>query len=464
MCSLIQIPSCCSRRAPGALAFPLAPDSDASLAPDWVPDQKPPAVLPLAPSAMLHHYRIAVLSRQVSQLGQREVFSGRAKFGVFGAGKEVAQVALAHVFRPGDFRAGYYRDQTLLFALGLTTPEAFFAQLYAHADVVAEPASGGRSMVSHFATRLLDDAGHWQPQTDRYHSSADVSSTAGQMPRLVGLAYASRLYREVAELQQFSDFSCQGNEIAFGTIGNASCAQGMFWEAINAIGVLQSPAVISIWDDEYGISVPNAHQFLGGDLTALLAGFRRQPGSDHGFDLYRVHGWDYPALLTTYAQAATNARQHHIPAIVHVIEMTQPQGHSTSGSHERYKSAERLAWEAAHDPIPKLRAWLLAMDIATEADLTVIEQAARQEAEAARDRAWQATQAPLQAEAIACAKPALARRRPPAAAQDRITNGAQSVATPAPRSRGGAPAGARLARDPALCQSNPLWRLSLQRK
>ncbi len=357
-----------------------------------------PNLLPQLTPA-LADYRLAFLSRQVSRLGQREVFSGRAKFGVFGAGKEIAQLALARAFQPGDFRAGYYRDQTLLFALGMTTPEAFFAQLYANTDVTAEPASGGRSMVAHFATRLLDAEGHWLPQTDRYNSSADISCTAAQMPRLVGLAYASRLYRELPALHTFTDFSHQGDEIAFGTIGNASCAQGMFWEALNAIGLLRAPAVISVWDDDYGISVTNRHQLLGGDLTALLEGFRRRPGCDQGFDLYRIPGWDYPTLVDLYAQAADNARQYHRPAIIHVVEMTQPQGHSTSGSHERYKSPERLAWEAAHDPLVKMREWLLAIGQATEAELTQLETATRQEVEAARERAWQAVSAPLQAEA-----------------------------------------------------------------
>lgn len=377
------------------------------LRPGSVTDQLPVA-LPSAAFATkllpthtttLEDYRTALLSRAVSHLGQREVLSGRAKFGVFGAGKEIAQLALAHAFRPGDFRAGYYRDQTLLFALGMTTPEAFFAQLYANTNVAAEPSSGGRSMVAHFATRLLDANGHWLPQTDRYNSSADISCTAAQMPRLVGLAYASRLYRELSELHGFTDFSNQGDEIAFGTIGNASCAQGMFWEALNAIGLLRAPAVISVWDDEYGISVTNRHQLLGGDLSALLEGFRRQPGCEQGFNLYRVPGWNYPTLVDVYAQAADNARRYHRPALIHVVEMTQPQGHSTSGSHERYKSPDRLAWEAAHDPLAKMREWLLATDLATEAKLTQLESAARQEAEAARERAWLAACAPLQAEA-----------------------------------------------------------------
>lgn len=369
--------------------LPVALTPAAAFAPNLLPSLTPAVA----------DYQLAFLSRQVSRLGQREVLSGRAKFGVFGAGKEIAQLALARAFQPGDFRAGYYRDQTLLFALGMTTPEAFFAQLYANTDVTADLASGGRSMVAHFATRLLDDKGHWLPQTDRYNSSADISCTAAQMPRLVGLAYASRLYRELPELHEFPDFSHQGDEIAFGTIGNASCAQGMFWEALNAIGLLRAPAVISVWDDDYGISVTNRHQLLGGDLTALLEGFRRRPGCEQGFDLYRVPGWDYPTLVDVYAQAADNARRDHRPAIIHVVEMTQPQGHSTSGSHERYKSAERLAWEAARDPLVKMRDWLLATEEATEVELTQLEAAARKDAEAARERAWHAVSAPLQAEA-----------------------------------------------------------------
>jgi pyruvate/2-oxoglutarate/acetoin dehydrogenase E1 component/TPP-dependent pyruvate/acetoin dehydrogenase alpha subunit len=399
MLSLVRSSTRSPSRAAKAQVFKLPLDCGALPAPDWSTSKRNYVASRLAPATILEHYQIAVLSRQISRLGQREVFGGRAKFGVFGAGKELAQLALAHVFRPGDFRAGYYRDQTLMFALGLTTPEAFFAQLYAHADPVAEPASGGRSMVSHFATRLLDADGQWLPQVDRYNSSADISSTAAQMPRLVGLAYASRLYREVAELHEFSDFSHNGDEIAFGTIGNASCAQGMFWEAINAIGVLRAPAVISIWDDAYGISVTNEHQLMGGDLTPLLAGFRRRPGCDGGFDLYRVAGWNYPALIEVFEQAAAKGRKDHIPAIIHVVEMTQPQGHSTSGSHERYKSRERLEWEAAHDPIAKMREWVLAEGFATDAELKQIEQQAAHEAEAARECAWQAAQAPLQADA-----------------------------------------------------------------
>ena len=351
---------------------------------------------------IVQDYHLACLSRQLSLVGRREVLSGKAKFGIFGDGKELAQIALAKVFQPGDWRAGYYRDQTFMLALGLMTPAQFFAQLYANTDVNAEPMSGGRSMVSHFATRLLDEAGQWRPQLDLYNSSADVSPTAGQMARLVGLAYASRLYREIPELQQFPNFSHNGTEVAFGTIGNASCAQGLFWEALNAIGVLNAPAVISIWDDEYGISVPNEYQLAKPNLSALLTGFQRTK-TGRGFDLYQVRGWDYVSLLAIYAQATQIARDQHIPAIIHVTEMTQPQGHSTSGSHARYKAKERLDWEQRFDPIAKMRDWLLAEGIAQEAELHELEQGVRHEVEEIREKAWQAVLTPIQTEAHALA-------------------------------------------------------------
>jgi 2-oxoisovalerate dehydrogenase E1 component len=338
---------------------------------------------------LLADYRLGWLSRHVSLIGRREVMSGNAKFGIFGDGKELAQLALAHAFRPGDHRAGYYRDQTLMFALGVLTPQQFFAQLFGHTDLAADPSTAGRTMNAHFSTRLLDEAGNWRSQMAGPNSSADISPTAGQMPRLVGLAYASRLYRELDELRQLSEFSHNGNEVAFGTIGNASCAEGMFWEALDAIGVLRAPAVVSIWDDGYGISVPNEYQHTH-DLSTLLAGFRRLPGEQKGFDLYTVKGWDYAALREAYCHAATLAREQHIPAIIHVTEMTQPQGHSTSGSHERYKSRERLAWEREHDPLAHLRAWLLAEGFAQPFELDALEAEARAEAETARDLAWNA--------------------------------------------------------------------------
>ena len=337
---------------------------------------------------VLADFRLCYLSRQVSVVARREVHAGRAKFGIFGDGKEVAQVAMARAFRPGDWRAGYYRDQTLMMALGLLTPAGYFAQLFAHADTEAEPATGGRSMGGHFGSRLLDEKGRWLSHVEHPNSSADVSPTGGQMPRLVGLGYASRLYREVEGLHAMTDFSDHGNEVVFGTIGNASCAEGLFWESLNAIGVLGAPVVLSIWDDGYGISVPNDLQVLGGNLTELLQGFRRRDDLPTGYHLHTVRGWDYPAMLSVYRRAAENARSGHIPAIVHVIEMTQPQGHSTSGSHERYKSADRLAWEAEYDPIARMRAWMLAQGVATPDELDALQSELDGEVFRHRDEAW----------------------------------------------------------------------------
>ncbi len=254
-------------------------------------------------------------------------------------------MAMARVFRPGDFRSGYYRDQTFMFATGQVSVQEFFAQLYAHADVTADPATGGRAMNAHFATRTLNPDGSWKNLTETLNSSADVSPTASQMPRLVGLAYASRLYRELDELHPFTQFSNNGNEIAFGTIGNASTAEGLFWEALNAIGVLKSPALITIYDDEYGISVHNEHAMVKQNLSELLSGFQRAPGTTDGYDLYTVRGWEYPALIAAFRQAEETARREHVPAILHIIEMTQTQWHSTSGSHERYKNARTVGLE-----------------------------------------------------------------------------------------------------------------------
>ncbi|MEZ4643437.1 MAG: thiamine pyrophosphate-dependent enzyme [Chloroflexota bacterium] len=344
----------------------------------------------LDPATVLTDYRLAVESRQVSLIGRREVFSGRAKFGIFGDGKEIPQIAMAKAFRKGDFRSGYYRDQTFMFAKKMATIHEFFAQLYAHANVDADPQSAGRQMNAHFATRLLNPDGSWKVQTEMLNTSADVSPTGSQMPRLVGLAYASRVYRELEALQYMTQFSRRGNEVAWGTIGNASCAEGMFWESVNAIGVLNAPAVISIWDDGYGISVPNAHQITHGDLSLLLAGFRRQPDSDHGFNLYTVRGWDYMELVRVYHEAGAIARRDHIPAIVHVVELTQPQGHSTSGSHERYKSPERLAWEEEFDGIKKLREWIVERGLALPGELDDIEYEARERVERIKSEAWRA--------------------------------------------------------------------------
>lgn len=352
----------------------------------------------LRPEEILRDYRIAYESRQASLIGRREVLSGRAKFGIFGDGKEVANLALAHAFQPGDFRSGYYRDQTFMFALGLATVQQFFAQLYAHADVEADPFSAGRQMNAHFATRSLNPDGSWKDLTQQYNSSADVSSTGSQMPRLVGLGYASRLYRELDELQSLTQFSDNGNEVAFGTIGNASCAEGMFWEAINAIGVLRAPVVMAIWDDEYGISVHNEHQHTKASLSEMMSGFRREANGESGYDIYTVPGWDYPLLVETFRRAAAIARDTHTPSIVHVVEMTQPQGHSTSGSHERYKSAERLAWEESADCLTQMRRWIIDKELATAEQLNALEEEATTHVYTVKDAAWRAFTEPIKDE------------------------------------------------------------------
>lgn len=351
--------------------------------------------LVISKTDILRDYALGMQSRHASLIGRREVLSGKAKFGIFGDGKELAQIAMAKVFQKGDFRAGYYRDQTFMFAIGATTFQQFFAQLYAHADVQAEPNSGGRQMNSHFATRSLNEDGSWRDLTEQVNSSADLSPTAAQMPRLVGLGYASRLYRELEELQHLTNFSRQGNEIAFGTIGNASCAEGLFWEAVNAIGVLQAPVLLSIWDDDYGISVPNKYQITKSNLSELLSGFQREQGSQEGYDIYTVKGWDYPALIETYAKAAETVRRDHVPAIIHVIELTQPQGHSTSGSHERYKSESRLEWEATHDCLAQMRQWVVEEKIATPGELDQIERNAEKLVENFRMKAWQSFSRPI---------------------------------------------------------------------
>ncbi|MCB0208592.1 MAG: transketolase [Anaerolineae bacterium] len=350
---------------------------------------------PLTKDQIINDYRTAFASRQFSQIGRQEVLNGRAQFGIFGDGKEVPQVALAHAFHKGDFRSGYYRDQTLLLALGLTNLQELFAHLYADANFELDISPNSRQMASHFNFRLLDQEGNWKNLVEQYNNSADVSPTASQMPRLVGLGYASRLYRELDELKSFRNFSNNGNEVAFGTIGNASCAEGLFWESINAIGILQAPVVLSIWDDGYGISVPNKLQVTKGNLSELLAGFQRNPGDESGFDIYTVYGWDYPTLVQTYQQAVQRTRQRHIPAIIHVIELTQPFGHSTSGSHERYKLPERLAWEAEYDCLTKMRDWLLKREIATETELRSVEEAVKADLLVARRAAWQACYDPI---------------------------------------------------------------------
>ena len=359
------------------------------------------ATATLAPHDAVSDYRIAYRSRQVSLLARGEVMLGRAMFGIFGDGKEIAQVALARAIEPGDVRSGYYRDQTLMFALGLLDARQFFAQLYAHTDVGADPASAGRGMNAHFATRMLDADGGWKPLTESPHSSADASPTGSQMPRLLGLAYASKLYRDLPELHDLTEFSRNGNEIAFGTIGNASCAEGIFWETINAAGVLQVPMVVSVWDDGYGISVPNELQVTKANISTLLEGFRRTPGKSDGYELTAVRGWDYPALVDSYRRITAIARAEHVPAVVHVTELTQPQGHSTSGSHERYKTKERLEWEKEFDGLRKMRQWMIDQSIATAEELEALEQAETEHVRDARDAAWNAYVQPIRDEAAA---------------------------------------------------------------
>lgn len=336
---------------------------------------------------ILADFKLACLSREASLLGRKEVFMGKAKFGIFGDGKELAQIAMAKSFKNGDFRSGYYRDQTFMFAINQLTLQEYFAQLYAHTDVDADPSSAGRLMNGHFSTRLLDEEGNWKNLTEEKHSSADISPTAGQMPRLLGLAYASKLYRQNDGLKGLKQFSINGNEVAFGTIGNASTSEGMFYEAINAAGVLQVPMLISIWDDEYGISVPKEYHTTKGNISAVLEGFRRDE-DNAGFEIYRVNGWDYKALIDTYQKASEMSRKNHVPTMVHVQQMTQPQGHSTSGSHERYKSAERLQWEAEHDCIKMFRSWILEEGIADEEELDELAKQAKKEAKEAKDAAW----------------------------------------------------------------------------
>ncbi|MFC7669176.1 thiamine pyrophosphate-dependent enzyme [Hymenobacter humi] len=343
---------------------------------------------PLSKVDFLDDYRLAWESRLASLAGRKEVFMGKAKFGIFGDGKEVPQLAMARAFQNGDFRAGYYRDQTFMVAIGQLTWQQYFAQLYANPDVEAEPATGGRAMNGHFATRMLDDDGNLTDLTKTKNSSADVSPTASQMPRLLGMAYASKLFRQNPELHQFTALSNKGNEVAFGTIGNASTSEGMFFEALNAAGVLQVPMLVSVWDDHYGISVPAEYQTTKQSISEIMAGLQRDGEGQQGFEIYAVRGWDYAGLIDTYQRAAAVCREQHVPVLIHVTELTQPQGHSTSGSHERYKSKERLQWEEAHDCLHKLREWLLAEGHATEIELDEIEKAAAVTIKTARTTAW----------------------------------------------------------------------------
>jgi 2-oxoisovalerate dehydrogenase E1 component len=348
---------------------------------------------------ILNDYRVVNESREASLLGRREVLTGKAKFGIFGDGKEVAQIAMARVFMAGDFRSGYYRDQTFMFATDNLTLEQWFAGLYAHADVHADPTSAGRQMGGHYATRSLNPDGSWKDLTKIKNSSADISPTGGQMPRLLGLALASKFYRNNPNLegQEFKLFSNGGNEVAFGTIGDASTSEGMFWETINAAGVLQVPMIISVWDDGHGISVPKKYQTTKEDISEVLKGFQRDENKK-GYEILKTKGWDFAHLCETYEKAAKIAREEHIPVLVHVDEMTQPQGHSTSGSHERYKSKERLQWESDFDPIKKMREWILNSAITTSEELDQIEINAKQRVRDAKNNAWKAFNAPIKEE------------------------------------------------------------------
>ena len=345
---------------------------------------------------ILNDYKIAMTSRECSLLGRREVLTGKAKFGIFGDGKEVPQLAWAKVFKNGDFRSGYYRDQTFMMAIGALTVQQFFAGLYGHADLDHDPMSAGRQMGGHFGTHSLDEDGNWKDLTQQKNSSADISPTAGQMPRLLGLAQASKIYRNVKGIDT-SKFSVKGNEVAWGTIGNASTSEGLFFETINAAGVLQVPMVISIWDDEYGISVHARHQTTKENISEILKGFQRD--KDHkGYEIIKVKGWDYPELVEAYQRASHIAREEHVPVMIHVVELTQPQGHSTSGSHERYKSESRLAWEAEYDCIAQMRQWMISNNIATETELDDMDSAIKKEVRDGKKAAWDAYLSPIKAE------------------------------------------------------------------
>ena len=347
---------------------------------------------------VLADYKLARISREMSLLGRREVLTGKAKFGIFGDGKELPQVAMSRVFREGDWRSGYYRDLTFAIGCGATTIESFFAQLYADTNVEREPATGGRQMNGHYATRTINEDGSWKDLTKIKNISCDISPTAGQFPRLLGLAQASKIYKEI-QFEGSERFSNNGKEIAFGTVGDASTAEGHFFETLNAACALQVPMIISIWDDGYGISVPTHNQRAKADIAEMLSGFQRKEGEKQGCEIIKVKAWDYPALLEAYTKAEYFAREESIPVVIHAVEVTQPQGHSTSGSHERYKSKERLDWEAEYDGIVKFREWILnyskSIDgteqiLATEEELNTLDKEAKKEVKDGQKKAWEA--------------------------------------------------------------------------
>ena len=337
---------------------------------------------------VLNDYRLACESREVSLLARKEVLTGKAKFGIFGDGKEVAQIAMAKYFLPGDFRSGYYRDQTFAFASGIATIEQFFSQLYADPDPANEPFSAGRQMNAHFATPNVTEDGNWRDLTKLKNTAADMAPTAAQMPRALGLAFASKLFRDVEVLKEFSHLSNNGNEICFATIGDASTSEGHFWETMNAAGVLQVPLAVFIWDDGYGISVPRKYQTTKGSISTVMEGFRKQEDTN-GFDIYNVKGWDYAGMCEVFENGLRKVRETHIPALFHVEEITQPQGHSTSGSHERYKSKDRLAWERDYDCNKKMREWILENALCDEGTLQEIEARAKALAHESRKNAWE---------------------------------------------------------------------------
>lgn len=349
-------------------------------------------------NAVIEDYRIAMISREVSLLGRREVLTGKAKFGIFGDGKEVAQIAMAKFFQPGDFRSGYYRDQTFMFATGLASVEQYFAQLYADPDVKNEPFSGGRQMNAHFSTRFVDENGNWLDLANRKNVSSDIAPTAGQMPRGLGLAFASRCFRSNRNLEAFEQLSHNGNEICFTTIGDASTSEGHFWETINAAGVLQVPLAVFVWDDGYGISVPKNFQTTKGSISAALKGFQKQADTN-GIHIYKVKAWDYAGMCEVFEEALQKVRETHEPALFHVEEVTQPQGHSTSGSHERYKSPERLEWEKEWDCIKKMKEWMIENGLASIEELAEVEAAAKETVKEARNRAWEKYVAPIKQQA-----------------------------------------------------------------
>ena len=345
---------------------------------------------------VLGDYRWVSLSREVSLLGRKEVLTGKAKFGIFGDGKEVAQIAMAKFFQPGDFRSGYYRDQTFMFASGLATVEQFFAQLYADPSLEREPFSAGRQMNGHFATRFVDNNGEWLPLTESKNVSSDIAPTAGQMTRGLGLAFASKCFREIKGLEDLKGLSNNGNEVCFTTIGDASTSEGHFWETINAAGVLQVPLVVFVWDDGYGISVPKKYQTTKGSISEVLKGFQKEDGTN-GFNIYKVKGWDYASLCETFEEGIRLARETHTPTLFHVEEITQPQGHSTSGSHERYKGPERLEWERQWDGMVKMREWIIANALATDEELTAIEAEVKEAVRKSKQKAWDQYLAPITA-------------------------------------------------------------------